>query len=417
MAPLICLITPGHVSSAPRLVKEADALVDAGYRVHVVYGRSFPGADPLDASILGSARWQYSCMDRSGVAGAVARKILRRFSRRLIVHARLVTVRIAARAINAEALRLGAIAASLPAKLYVGHSLGGLPAAAMAARRRSSLYGFDAEDFHGAETDVALYDRAERLSSGLLQARLLGGCSHLTAAAPMISEQYVQVYRVHPRTVLNVFPLAQAPEYPVDPGPISDGRPARIYWFSQTIGPGRGLEAVVAALGLMRTPVELHLRGFPAPGYVSRLQELAARAGLARPVRCLQPGVPHEMARLASGADLGLSTEERLPPNRNLCLTNKIFIYLLAGIPQLLSDTAAQRALAPELGEAALLADLSEPGAVAARLDEFLSSPGRVAAARRKARELAAQRFCWDVEKSIFLESIQSVAPLSPGNR
>jgi len=40
-APLICLLTPGHVASTPRLVKEADALVDAGYRVHVVAGRHF----------------------------------------------------------------------------------------------------------------------------------------------------------------------------------------------------------------------------------------------------------------------------------------------------------------------------------------------------------------------------------------
>ena len=34
----ICLITPGHVASTPRLVKNADALAAAGYEVHVVAG-------------------------------------------------------------------------------------------------------------------------------------------------------------------------------------------------------------------------------------------------------------------------------------------------------------------------------------------------------------------------------------------
>jgi glycosyltransferase involved in cell wall biosynthesis len=409
-APLVCLITPGHVASTPRLVKEADALVEAGYRVHVVCARTFPAADLLDADILGAARWTYTRVDAGRGAGAIARKILRRFSRRLVVRARFATVRVAARANGAEALHLGAIAARQPAALYIGHCLPALPAAALAARRRGAAYGFDAEDFHDAETEAVLHDPAEHLSAGLLQTRLLPGCAHLTAAAPLISRQYEEAYRVHPRTVLNVFPLAQAPGSPVDPGPVSAARPARVYWFSQTIGPGRGLESAVEVLSRMRTPVELHLRGFPSPGYPGRLQALASRAGLSRPVRFLPPGPPAEMARLAAEADLGLSTEARLPPNRNLCLTNKIFIYLLAGIPQLLSDTAAQSALAPELGEAALLADLGQPGAVAGRLDKFLGDPERVAGSRRRARELARDRFCWDLEKSIFLDSVRSVA-------
>jgi hypothetical protein len=410
-APLICLITPGHVASTPRLVKEADALVEAGYRVHVVFGRNFPAADALDAPILRSAGWRFTRVERLAGAGAAARKIMRRLARRLIVHPRFATVKIAARANSAEALHLGRVAARVPAALYIGHCLPALPAAAMAARRRGSAYGFDAEDFHDAETAAVLSEQAERISAGVLQGRLLPGCAHLTASSPLISRQYERAYGVHPRTVLNVFPLSQAPATPVDNGRISEGRPARIYWFSQTIGAGRGLEAVVAVLGRMLAPVELNLRGFPAAGYGARLQALAIRAGLKRPIRFLSPAPSSEMARLAAGTDLGLSTEDRVPLNRDLCLTNKVFTYLLAGIPQLLSDTAAQRALAPDLGEAALLVDLGETDLVAGKLDDFFASPARAAAARRKARELAADRFCWDLEKSIFLDSIRSIAP------
>ena len=410
--PLICLITPGHVASTPRLVKEAEALVGAGYRVHVVFARTFPASDPLDADILRAARWRHSRIDASRGPGSVARKILRRLSRRLILHPRFATLGVAARASGAEALHLGSVAARVGAALYIGHCLPALPAAALAARRGGAAYGVDAEDFHDTESDAVMNDPPERLSAGLLQRRLLSGCAHLTAASPLISRQYGEAYGVHPRTVLNVFPLAQAPAAPVDPGTVCAERPARIYWFSQTVGPGRGLESAVAVLSRMRTPVELNLRGFPVAGYPEHLQAIASRAGLVRPIRFLPPGLPAEMARLAATADLGLSTEGRLPPNRNLCLTNKIFIYLLAGIPQLLSDTAAQSALAPELGEAALLADLGQPEAVAGRLDAFLGNPARVAAARRAAREVAVRRFCWDVEKSVFLDSIRAVAPL-----
>jgi hypothetical protein len=409
--PLICLVTPGHVASTPRLVKEAEALFEAGFQVHVVSGRNSAPVDALDADILGSARWSCTRVDYRAGAGALGRKILRDLARRLVVHPRLATVRIAARASHAEALRLSKVAARVPAQLYIGHCLPGLPAAALAAQARGVPFGFDAEDFHGAETDEAMNDPAERALAYALQTKLLPGCAHLTAASPLIGRQYSVIYRVEPRTVLNVFPRSQAPAAAVDPGPVSDGRPAQFYWFSQTVGPGRGLEAVVAILGRMRTPVELHLRGFPAAGYAARLQALAVRAGVRRPIRFLQPGPPTEMARLAAGADLGLSAEQTLPPNRDLCLTNKIFVYLLAGIPQLLSKTAAQKALAPELGEAAILADISQPDAVAKLLDQFFADPGRVAAARRAAWDLSMQRYCWDVEKSQFLGSIRAVIP------
>ncbi len=412
-APLICLITPGHLASTPRVVKEADALAEAGYRVHVVFARTFPAADPLDAAILGAGAWDHTRVEAAHGAGALARRILRRFSRRLVVRARCATLRVAARANGAEALHLSSVAASLPAALYIGHCLPGLPAAALAARHRHVAYGFDAEDFHDAETERVLNDPAERAAASLLQRSLLAGCAHLTASAPLISRQFEENYRVRPRTVLNVFPLALAPRVPVERGAANAERPARIYWFSQTIGPGRGLEAAVAALGRMRTPVELHLRGFPATGYAERLQALAVRAGLSRPICFLPPGPPDEMARLAAAADLGLSTELPSPPNRNLCLTNKIFVYLLAGVPQMLSDTRAQCALAPELGAAAFLADLDRPDSVAARLDEFFGDPGRIAAARRTARELAVSRYCWDVEKAVFLDSVKEVAPLA----
>lgn len=414
-APRVCLITPGHLASAPRVVKEARALVGAGYRVHVVAGSHFAPVEALDAALLETARWETTRVRYSGVPGATARRILRQVARRLVVRSPFSTLAIAARASHAETVRLGAIAARIGADLYVGHGLPGLAAAASAARACGCPYGFDAEDFHDAETDAVLNDPAERLSTKILQGRLLSGCSHLTAASPLIGRSYAEAYGVRPITVLNVFPRSQAPSEPIEPGPISEAHPARIYWFSQTVGPGRGIEAIIECMGAMQTPAELHLRGHPVDGYPDALRTLGERAGLRRPIHILAPGDPDEMARLAAGAHLGLSTELRVPPNRDICLTNKIFVYLLAGIPQVLSNTTAQAALAPELGQAALLADLGEPRALSAALDEFLSSPVRMAAARARARDLGLNRYCWDLEKSIFLDSIGAVVPLADG--
>jgi hypothetical protein len=411
-APLICLIAPGPVASTPRLVKEADALSEAGYRVHVVYARTFPAAGRLEQTLLEAAPWGHTRVEGLRGGGVAVRRALRRLARLLMARGWVSSLALAARASGSHSLFLGAVAARVPAALYIGHCLPALPAAALAARRRGAALGFDLEDFHDAETEDALRDPVERSLRRLLQSRLLPACVHLTASSPLISRRYEQDYGVRPLTLLNVFPRSQGPASPVDPGPISEGRPATLYWFSQTVGPGRGLEAVIAAMGLMRTPAALHLRGLPAPGYAEHLQGLASRAKRRFPIRILEAAPPADMARLAATADLGLSTELRLPPNRDLCLTNKIFVYLLAGIPQLLSRTSAQAELAAELGPAALLADLGRPDEVAAQLDSLFGAPERLAAARARASALAGRRYCWDVEKGAFLESVARVAPL-----
>jgi hypothetical protein len=302
-------------------------------------------------------------------------------------------------------------AAQIPANLYLGHCLAALPVVATAAGRRGCHYGFDIEDYHDAETENAISDPVETRVRRILQSRLLPGCRILTAASPLIASKYVESYGVNPQVVLNVFPLSQAPSVPAVLPPISRERPAIFYWFSQTVGPGRGLEGAIAVISKMRTPAELHVRGFVEPGYAASLRATAASNGLKQQITFLPPASPNEMARLAATGDLGLSLEQSTPANRDICLTNKIFVYLLAGIPQLMSDTAAQKALAPQLGDAAIVCDLRRVEETAKQLDSFFSDGDRIVRARRSAQRLAGERFCWDVEREILLRSVKAVFP------
>ena len=409
MPATICLITPGHVSSTPRVVKEADALAAAGYRVHVVAGRHYAPVRPFDDALATGAAWQYRPVSR-GLGGALIGRLTRRMARSHMAGNRDGTVLVAARAIHAEVGRLAAAAAGTGANYFVGHCLGGVAAAALAAEKVGARFGCDLEDFHDAETDAALNDPAQRNATERLQSVFLPRAAHLTAASPLIARAYEEKYRVRPHVVLNVFPLREAPAAPVKRPPPSAATPARLYWFSQTIGSGRGLEAMLAIVGRMKTPVELHLRGFGSRDYTAHLSALARTHNAEHALRVLPPAPAGEMVRLAADADLGLSIEESTPLNRDLCLTNKIFVYLLAGLPQLLSATSAQTALAPELGEAALLGDLARPAETAARLDAFFGDAGRVARGRESAWRIARARFCWDREKEKFLAAIRPAA-------
>ena len=113
------------------------------------------------------------------------------------------------------------------------------------------------------------------------------------------------------------------------------------------------------------------------------------------------------MVNLAASYDLGLSLETEATESRRLCLTNKIFTYLLAGVPVMMSDTPAQSALAPELGDAAALVSLADPPAMARVLDRLAGSPDVLDQAKATAARLGRQRYNWQVEKRMLLTSVE----------
>lgn len=412
----ICLVTPSHLASNPRLVKEAGALQADGHEVVVIAGRYFAPLDPFDEALLETAPWRCVRVRYDRGPRVVLAKLRRRLARRMVKMMPHPGLAVALRAHHAAIHQLADAARRQDAGLYIGHCLAGLAAAGLASAYTGALLGFDAEDFHPAETEAASSDPVEIATIKRIESSFLPRCSHFTAASPLIGEAYSTRYRVPPPiTLLNVFPLAEAPPVPVEPE-RPDGR-ALLYWFSQTIGPGRGLEELVPALALLHQPVALRLRGLPSPGFPDALRALALKAGFSGPIEFAPIGPPSEMVRMAAGADLGLSLEQAHPLNRDLCLTNKIFTYLLAGVPVAMSSTRAQRALATELGDAAILPDLSQPARAAAALDEWLADPTKRGAARASAWHSGRTRHNWDIEQHALLSSIRQLHHASPSPR
>lgn len=401
----ICLVSPGHIASNPRLVKEADALHAAGFRVRVVAGDYMAAVRPLDESILANAPWQCVRVGLGSPLSRTAGAMLQRGAQLAVT--RLGHLPVAIRAHSRVSYRLAAAALAEPAEMYLAHNLAALPAAARAARRCGAKLGFDAEDYHLGELEETQASAAAELTArALIEQTLLPQCRHLTAASPKIAEAYAARYGVTMTPILNVFPRADAPLTPQRAeGDRAGGEPS-LYWFSQTIGPGRGLESVVKALGQMQVRARLHLRGLISADYRAELQRLAAAAGVADRLHLLAPALPSEMARLAASHDVGLALELNEPLNRSICLTNKAFIYLLAGIPMLLSDTPAQRQLAGDLGHIAPVVKLDETQAIARTLDQLLSAPTKLQAARHTAWRLGQERYNWDVEQHKFLRSV-----------
>jgi hypothetical protein len=403
------LITPGHLATNPRIVKEADALSEAGYGVTVVAADFLDWAHHADAEFADRA-WHVERKVSFGprapieryLKQTIRRKTCRALTRMIGPNRFLID-----RALHPAAPELVEAALSIPAELYIAHYTAALPAAAAAANRFGTFYAFDAEDFHlGALPEDAEY-AVDRTLIRVIEEDLLRNCVYLTAASPGIADAYVATYGLRePTVLLNVFPRANAPTSPTPAGTASP-RPS-VYWFSQTIGRNRGLEVAVEAISISVARPYLYLRGTLAAGFGDVLETLSRRHGVADKLRLLEPEPPSAMEQLASQYDVGLVSEIGETQNHRIALSNKIFTYLLAGIPVVASSIPAHAPF-DGLHGAVKLYDTLNPHAMARALDSLLLNPRQLARARRRAWGLGQDRFNWDIEKQILLSLIKGL--------
>ena len=414
----ICLVTTGHLSTNPRLVKEADALVGAGYDVSVVACVFWPWAEAADA-VFDGRPWTV----RKTRFGEMAEGFGGRWIRLRHRLAREVTVRLGphrvpdallAQAVHYVTPELTRLASATPADLYIAHNLGALPAAAAAARRHGARLGFDAEDFHRGEPIDTPENAGRRALVAAVEDRFLPPCDYVTAASEGIGRAYAEATGIPlPTTVLNVFPLADR-ETDIDPEALEAEVPPgdrSLHWFSQSIGPGRGLEDAVAALQLLPDDVVLSLRGGWAPGYEADLRGLAERLGVGARVRALGHCPPDEVVARAAHHDVGLALEVPASVNRDLCVTNKLFTYLLAGLPTVATATTGQRGVCDGLPEATRLVAPGDAEALAAAARTLLEDPGARAAAEAAGRT----RYNWDAEQTLFLDVVAQTLARAAG--
>src|SRR5262249_36311018 len=154
----VCLVTTGQPSTNPRLVKEADALVEMGCDVEVVAAHWTDWATDLDGQLLASRKWRLSFIDwrRDRAPGLFHWSRARHWAARKAQLRPDFSGRVTAGALSRVGPELADAAVGRPADLYIAHNLGALPAADAAARTHRAAMAFDAEDFHSGQVTEPL---------------------------------------------------------------------------------------------------------------------------------------------------------------------------------------------------------------------------------------------------------------------
>lgn len=401
----ILILIGAHLWTSPRSQKEAEALASAGHDV-TISGIWFDeqGAS-RDAKIAAGKPWKFRpALDiRAATASGRVRNVAVRARRRIDCElcSRYGWKFAAALGYGAHGLLRTALAHSADltivhseANLWVGNQL----------LDRGLKVGVDFEDWFSE--DMRGDSRQAHAMRWLqqLEQRLLRDCNYSITTSAAMSDALARRYGVPPPAVVyNVFPFSERDALD---GVYDDRRDLTVpsvHWFSQTIGPGRGLEIFFAAVQAISTPFEIHLRGRMAADYSESFQRLV-------PSHVRQRLFIHDtvatdtlLSRIAEH-DIGLALETSDRASRQLSITNKLFQYMQGGLAMIATDTKGQAevfSLEPEIG---LMIPNNDATALTHALTRFLTDSGHLRTARAASLEAARRTFCWERQRGTVVE-------------
>ena len=406
----VCLITPNHISTNPRLVKEGIALENHGYHVHLIFTLSDDEGKAIDYDILRQhPNWTYDVLEwgNKGFSSSLARLssgLKRKVAEKLFPFTRknVLSYLIVNRHYYWQVRK----AVQAKADLYIAHNLGALPVAKAAAKKRMVKYGFDAEDYHRHELSDNPSEK-EVIIKAHIETINIPGNDHFTAASPLIGEAYQKHFPLYkPRVILNVFPRV-ALERMHNTDLKSD---QKLFWFSQTIGENRGIETIIHAMGLSKSKgFELHLLGNLFEGYGAKLEKIANLYGIADKLHFHDPVPEKEIFDIAATCDIGMASEVGVPYNRNICLTNKIFTYIQSGLAVLASDTIAQVDFLKQYPNAGRIYKKEDANSLAMELDYYYENRGELNSCKKANFQLGQHELNWETEQKKFIDTIEKI--------
>lgn len=400
----IVLITSGQPSLNPRLVKEADSLSNEGYEVIVLYAYWNDWGTRQDEKLLSQKKWKAIRQGGDPIKNKFTyfiSRIIHNFCR-LIIQKTGSFKYFSKFAIARGSYFLIRAAKNNIADLYIAHNLGALPAAIIAAKKYGKPCGFDAEDFHRQELNDDLNSYHHKIVS-FLEDQYLPVVDYLTTSSPLTSQQYALLYKKEVNTILNVFPKTNGVYIK-----NNESESLKLFWFSQTIGPNRGLETIVEAMCLSNESIELHLLGSINIDYRNSLELICKNNNVAFDrLKFYSPINPDEIIVFGSQFDIGLASETDVCLNRRISLTNKLFTYIQSGLVVVASNTEAQTAfINSNSGIGQVYKNAAE---LATILNLYQQNRDLLFESRKHSRMLGESQLNWELESQNFLGLVQNV--------
>lgn len=278
--------------------------------------------------------------------------------------------------------------------VFVANDLDTLPANFLASRIKRKPLVYDSHEYY---TEVPeLIGRPFIKSIWTSLEKLL--VPHVTAAYTVcdsIAEVYRDLYKVDFKVVRNL-PVCTKVEITHPENPVRETA-AKIILYQGALNRGRGIESAIRAMQFLEG-AELWLAG--DGDLTLQLKELVAEIQLESKVKFVGRLPIGKLSEITRQADLGISLEEDLGLNYRFALPNKLFDYIQAGVPVLVSNLPEMRKIV-EHYRIGLIADTHQRKELAELMRTALFDQDKRLVWKQNLA-VAAKELCWENEMEIL---------------
>lgn len=396
------LLTLQHLANAPRAQKESAALACAGADVTILGSWWDASRAEEDRALEVSLNVRFiPLLDlRPGASGSTFPRIMGRIARVLFRRLGIVLPEV----YGLTARKMLRMVRELDPDLVMVHCEPGLWASTRLLNEGYRV-GVDFEDWFSE--DLLPDARVERPVDAIATAeRLLlrRGVVRFTPTRAMAyaMQQWSGIERP-PVVIPNCFRWSDRASVPSRMKSDRD-EGVSFYWFSQTIGPGRGLEELGKALIKVNGSWRLRLRGIlraPAGWFESTFPE-----SIRDQIDILEPVSNAELLEHHMDHDVGLALEIPFCRSRDLTATNKIFDYLRSGLAVIATDTRGQREVMSECPDAGWIVPPSDVDALSVVLQSAVADSEGLTLRKLAARDVAEKQWAWEHFESVVVDAI-----------
>jgi len=310
----------GSASADVRAMRAGTALVKAGFNVSVLDVASED--TQLAEENREGMHIQHLLVPESFVAT--------RFKRRTLFRAIVLCIRTTFRLINTQA------------DIYHALDLPALPASYIAATVRHKPLVFESYELPLSTLPLAEMSVSRRLLQALvafLLRHMMSRCAAVIVVSPSIEREMCKRYSCSTVSLVrNIAPYRKVPRSGKLREQLKLAPHMRIALYQGYLQPDRGLDLLVKAAPFLEKNVILVLMGEDRLGTQGKLEALIISEGVADRVKII-PAVPYtELLEWTTSADIGLIVyPQDYSPNVQMMLPNKLFEFLMAGVPVLAS--------------------------------------------------------------------------------
>jgi glycosyltransferase involved in cell wall biosynthesis len=293
-----------------------------------------------------------------------------------------------------------------PADIYHASDITALPACCAAAILRRKPLVFDPYELPLVQPQVTRFRLLHALSICLLRV-MLRRCSGLILTSPAFVPLFHKRYGGPTPVVVRNIPLYQPPV-------TSDhlrqhlglSLDTRIALYQGIIHPERGLDVIIHAAKFLDPEIVMVMKAWGEDQI--KLEELIAHKGVHDRVKIIPPVPFEESHAWTASADLGLVIYRPGSISVQHSLPNKVFEYLMAGVPVLTSSLDAVEEIVRTYDVGRVLTSL-EPEVIGRTISEMLADPIELERMSANALQASKSELRWDMEQKRLLALYQEI--------